>query len=56
MPWDPTRAAEELTLRSPPSTIVELQADKLPLSNPSAKIRSPPGVTLGVNVWVDVGG
>jgi hypothetical protein len=45
-------------LKSPPSTLLELQAARFPLSNPSVKIRSPVlAVTLGlgVNVLVAIG-
>src|SRR6185503_666163 len=57
-PWLPTSAAAGLTLRSPASIAVVVQADKLPDSNPSAKIRSGSAlvaVGVGVNVGVDEG-
>src|SRR5262245_55000709 len=42
-------------LKSPLSLILELQAVKLPVSNPSAKIKSfEPGVALGGSVCVEV--
>src|SRR6185503_14948829 len=57
-PWLPTSAAAGLTLRSPASIAVVVQADRLPDSNPSAKIRSGSAlvaVGVGVNVGVDEG-
>src|SRR6185503_19904460 len=57
-PWLPTSAAAGLTLRSPASIAVVVQADTLPDSNPSAKIRSGSAlvaVGVGVNVGVDEG-
>ena len=54
-PWTPASAALGLVLKSPLSMRLELQAVRLPLSNPSAKIRSlAPGVALGVGVCVTV--
>src|SRR3990170_3851214 len=35
----PTRAAAPLALRSPRSVVLEVQADRFPDSNPSAKMR-----------------
>ena len=56
MPWLPTRAAALLTLRSPRSMLLDVQADRLPASKPSAKIRSDePGVFVAVDVAVLVG-
>ena len=52
MPWLPISAAVLLTLRSPASIVLDVQAEKLPDSKPSAKIWSDP---LGVLVGVDVG-
>ena len=59
----PASAAVALTLKSPTSLVFDVQAVRLPDSNPSAKIRSDPldvpvteGVTKGVNVLVGVGG
>src|SRR5688572_30342190 len=40
MPWLPTSAAAPVTLRSPRSIVLDDQAEKLPDSKPSAKIRS----------------
>src|SRR6185503_9007359 len=51
-PLVPTNAAELLTLRSPRSMLLDVQAERLPDSNPSAKIRS---VTCGVFVGVGEG-
>ena len=50
-PLVPTNAAAALTLRSPRSLALVVQADKVPDSNPSAKIRSE---ELGVFVAVGV--
>src|SRR6185503_20749360 len=56
MPWLPVSAAEALTLRSPRSMVLEVQAEKLPDSKLSAKIRSDPlGVLVGVDAFVGVG-
>src|SRR5688572_27038143 len=66
MPWLPINAAVPLTLRSPRSVLLADQAEKLPDSNPSAKIRSltggvlvgvgeGPGVDVAVGVLVFVG-
>ena len=52
MPWLSINADAALALRSPASLLLEVQADKLPVSNPSAKIRSE---TLEVGVGVLVG-
>ena len=52
IPWLPVSAAEALTLKSPRSMVLDVQAEKLPDSKPSAKIGSDP---LGVLVGVDVG-
>ena len=67
-PLVPTSAAAGVTLRSPRSLALVVQADKLPDSNPSAKIRSGTvlvavgvndatavGVLVGVFVGVDEG-
>src|SRR4026209_823096 len=57
-PWLPTSAAAGLTLRSPRSLALVVQADKVPDSKPSAKIRSGSAlvaVRVGVNVGVDEG-
>ena len=61
-PWLPTRADEALALKSPPSLIFEVQAERLPDSKPSAKITSDTldvfvgvGVFEGVGVFVGVG-
>src|SRR6201988_4793907 len=61
MPRVPTSAAAALTLRSPASLLLAVHAEKLPDSNPSAKIRSDTldvfvtvGVFDGVNVAVGV--
>ena len=57
-PWLPTSAAAALTLRSPTSVALNVQADKLPDSKPSAKIRSGTvlvAVGVRVNVGVDEG-
>jgi hypothetical protein len=48
-------AAAVLTLRSPPSVVLEVHVPKLPDSNPSAKIESLTGVGVGVDVGVLVG-
>src|SRR6266496_4569979 len=40
IPWLPTKAALALTLRSPESVVWEDQAEKLPDSKPSLKIKS----------------
>ena len=55
-PLVPTSAAAELTLKSPRSVVLLVQADKLPDSKPSAKIRSAGsvGVFVGVAVSVNV--
>lgn len=57
-PLAPTRAAAVVTLKSPPSVVLADQADRLPVSKPSAKIRSGSGVgvKVGVAVGVLVGG
>jgi hypothetical protein len=56
MPWAPTSAAAVFTLKLPPSVLADDQAERLPVSKPSAKIRSGNGVfvTVGVNVGVIV--
>src|SRR6185503_7793580 len=55
-PRVPTNAAELLTLRSPRSLLLEVQAARLPDSKPSAKIKSVTGlVGVGVKVIVGVG-
>ncbi len=67
MPQLPANAAEALTLRSPESVVLDVQAERLPDSNPSAKIKSedgvgvaeavavgPPGVLVAVGVFVCV--
>ena len=57
-PWLPANAAAALTLRSPTSVALNVQADKLPDSNPSVKIRSGTvlvAVGVRVNVGVDEG-
>src|SRR5688572_4457764 len=52
----PTNAAAVLTLRSPASLLLEVQAKRLPDSKPSAKIRSEvDGVFVIVGVGVIVG-
>ena len=52
----PTNAAIALTLKSPPSVLFSVQADRLPDSKPSEKIRSDAlGVLVGVGVRVSVG-
>ena len=54
----PTNAAFELTLKLPPFVLLDVQAEKFPLSNPSAKIRSDTadvGVAVSVSVGVLVG-
>ena len=51
----PTNAAEALTLKSPRSVTLDVQAERLPDSNPLAKIRSVASVALGVDVMVAVG-
>lgn len=51
-PWLPSRAAPALTLKLPPLFEFALQAEKLPLSKPSLKIRSG---TADVGVAVNVG-
>src|SRR6266545_1346457 len=48
----PTSAAAGLTLRSPALVLLDDQADRLPDSKPSAKIRS---AEFGVGVFVAVG-
>ena len=54
-PCVPTSAADGLTLRSPALIALEVQAERLPDSNPSAKIKSEPsGVCVAVAVGVDV--
>ena len=50
----PVNAAAELTLRSPPSVVLDDQAERLPDSNPLAKIKSANGVALAVGVRVNV--
>src|SRR5687768_6068144 len=52
MPYVPFIAADVLTLRSPESVVLDVQAERLPDSNPSAKIKSDPGVGEGVCVAV----
>ena len=57
-PLLPTSAADGLTLKLPPPVLAEVQAEKLPLSKPSAKIRSGKadvGVCVGVFVGVGEG-
>src|SRR6185503_4472565 len=57
-PWLPTSAAAGVTLRSPRSLALVVQADRLPDSKPSAKMRSGSAlvaVGVGVNVGVDEG-
>lgn len=58
IPLLPSNAADGLTLRFPAFVLDEDQAEKLPFSNPSAKIRSDTagtGVTVGAAVGVLVG-
>ena len=56
MPWLPISAAVVLTLRSPWSVLLDDQAERLPDSKLSAKIRSDPfDVLVGVGVRVAVG-
>jgi len=67
MPFEPTSAAEVLTLKSPPPELAEDQSEELPDSKPLAKIRLGRGVFVavkpsakirlgrGVFVAVDVG-
>lgn len=56
IPWLPASAAAVLTLKSPRSVVLDVQAKKLPDSNPSAKIKSDePGVFVAVGVDVAVG-
>jgi hypothetical protein len=55
MPYDPTRAAPPVTLRSPPSMTLDDQAEKFPDSNPSAKITSLDWVAVAVGAAVLVG-
>jgi hypothetical protein len=50
-----TSAAAELALKSPPSVNVDDQAERLPDSNPSEKIRSDMDVGLAVGEEVGVG-
>ena len=50
----PISAAAGLTLRSPASVVLDDQAERLPDSRPSAKIRSATVVGLGVGVRVGV--
>src|SRR5215217_1843850 len=51
MPLVRTRAAAEVTLKSPPSVTLEVQEEKLPDSKPSEKIESMlEGVLVGVGV------
>ena len=54
IPYVPTEAAIVLTLKSPLSMALGDQADRLPDSNPSAKIRSGSGVGVFVAVGVGV--
>ena len=55
-PCAPISAAEVLTLRSPPLIALDVQAERLPDSNPSAKIKSElTGVCVAVAVGVEVG-
>src|SRR4030095_7883215 len=56
MPREPTSAAAAVTLKSPEPVLADDQAEKLPLSKPSAKIRSEAlGVFVGVLVGVREG-
>jgi len=55
MPRLPFIAAAAFTLRSPPSVTELVQAEKLPLSKLSAKMRSAPEPGVGVRVGVRVG-
>ena len=52
MPFEPTSAAEAVTLKSPAPMLADDQAEKLPLSKPSTKIRSDYGVFVAVRVEV----
>jgi hypothetical protein len=55
IPWEPARAAAELTLKSPPPTAAEVQAERSPLSKLSVKMTSePPGGGEAVNVGIGV--
>ena len=57
-PAPPIKTAFGLTLKLPPFVLLDVHAKKLPLSNPSAKIRSDTadvGVTVRVSVGVLVG-
>ena len=47
-------AAAVLALRSPLSVLLDVQAERPPLSKPSAKIRSEDEVGVGVKVFVFV--
>ena len=60
-PWAPTSADAALALRSPTSLLLDVQAERSPDSNPSAKIKSDTldvfvgvGVSDGVGVVVGV--
>src|SRR6185503_220368 len=56
IPWLPTSAAAALALRSPRSLLLDVQPDKPPDSNPSAKITSDTlDVFVAVGVRVKVG-
>ena len=52
-PREPANAALALTLR--PLPVLEVQADRLPDSNPSVKMLSGSGVVVAVGVRVGVG-
>ena len=53
IPLESTSAADAVTLKSPAPVLADDQAEKLPLSKPSAKIRSEAfGVLVGVLVGV----
>lgn len=53
-PWLPTRAAEALTLKSPPSVAAADQDERVPDSKPSAKIGSAEVVGVAVLEGVEV--
>src|SRR3990172_6450789 len=53
-PKMPDNAAADITLKSPPSVTVDVQADKSPDSKSSLKITSGGNVAVGVGVWVGV--
>jgi len=55
MPFEPTSAAEVLTLKSPPPELAEDQSEELPDSKPLAKIRLGRGVFVAVDVGEDPG-